>query len=536
MPDGVQFDNDSIILDETKSGEDFCISENPPTDEIGANASECGDAIQQASEISHLQALDCIDTVSTDSIADNITGLSEEINESSEKLNYITQGNLMRALIRFSVPLILALFVQALYSVADLMIVGQFGNSASVSAVSIGGQLMHTVTVVIGGITMGGTVLIGRCFGAKDYKRAAKAVGSTTVIGMVLAIVLTAIIIGCATPISHAMNVPAEAFDQYRDYVIVCGGGIVFIAGYNVFSAVFRGIGNSKLPFFIILVASVVNILLDLLFVGLLKMDAIGAAAATVIAQGVSVIACIVMLAVKKMPFAVKKSDFKLERKSIFDMLKLGVPLALQDGLTSISFLVISAFINSLGVVASASVGIAERLYLFLIIVPMAFMSTLATFVAQNMGANNPARAKKSLYTGLIISFSFGVAICLLTYFGGGLLTRLFSTDAAVIASCSEYLKACSFEYLLTAVFYCFIGYFNGRSQTAFTMTTGILVAFAVRVPLSYAFTHIAGVDMFTIGTAVPISAAVATALCLAYFVILMFFDKRRAARAEVLA
>lgn len=462
-----------------------------------------------------------------DNQADDVQTDGNENGEIHGK-NEITEGNLLKALIKFSIPLMLAILVQALYSVVDLIVVGQYGTKASVSAVSIGGQFMHVVTVIISGIAMGGTVIIGKYFGAKDGERCAKSVGNITLICGVVAVVLTIVSVALVRPIAHLLNVPQEAFSQYCTYVMVCGAGTVLIVAYNLFSAIFRGFGNSRLPFIIIFIASIVNIGLDMILVGVCRMDALGAALATVIAQGVSVAVSAVILKIKGVPCKVGKSDFKFNKVVTKELLKVGVPIALQDGLTGISFLLISAFINALGVVASASVGISERLYLFLIIVPMAFMSTTSTFVAQNSGAGNQKRAMHSFLLSLVISSIAGVVICLITLFCGGQLAGLFTKDAEVIASASEYLSACAYEYILTGIFYVFIGYFNGRGKSLVTMIQGITVSFGVRVPLSYAFAKIEGVSMFKIGTSVPISAAVALALCLIFFAILMISDNKK--------
>ncbi|MEG1662882.1 MAG: MATE family efflux transporter [Clostridia bacterium] len=448
------------------------------------------------------------------------------MNEKSMELNQITEGRLAPALIKFVIPLMLALLLQALYSAVDLIIVGQYGTPASVSAVAMGGQIMNTVTVIVCGITVGGTVLIGKLYGARNYERTAKAIGNITLISIVMAVVLTAIVVGASRPLASVMNVPAEAFEQCVTYTIVCGSGIVFIVGYNLLSSIFRGLGNSKLPFIFIAIACVINIILDLVFVGALKMDSLGAAIATIIAQGVSVILSLIFIKKKGFNFALNKSHFKFDKSTAFQLLKIGTPIALNDGLTSISFVVISAFINVLGLVASASVGIAERTFLFLIIVPMSFMTAISTFVAQNMGAGNEKRVMQSFKIGLSISILFGVIIFLFTYFGGGIIAKLFTKDALAIASTAEYMKGCSFEYLSTSIGYCLMGYFNGRGKTIFVMAQGIVVAFGVRIPLSYAFTTMENWTMYQIGTAVPISTIVSLVCCIAIFVWIQYSIK----------
>ncbi len=446
--------------------------------------------------------------------------------------NPITEGKLFPALLKFSLPLIFALLLQALYGAVDLIVVGQLGTPSSVSAVSMGGQFMHTVTVIIAGITMGGTVVIGNYFGAKDYKATAKSIGNLFFICAIMTCILTALVVGLARQFTDLLNVPEQARERCTQYIMVCGAGTVFIVGYNFLSAVFRGIGNSKIPFLFIAISCVVNILLDILLVGTFKMDALGAAVATVAAQGISVLLSIVYVFVKKLGFKVEKADFKPSVKYLTRVMRIGTPIALQDSLTSISFLLISSFINVLGVVQSASVGIGERLFLFLIIVPMSFMSAISTFVAQNQGAGNIKRANKSLIYGLILSCFFGIGMFFLTHFGGEMLSKLFTQDIAVIAMSAEYLKGCSYEYLITCVTFCLVGYFNGRSKTLFTMAQGLTVAFAARVPLAFFFTKIPNITMYEIGLAVPYSALVTLVLCVLYMAFLMIKDKKQGVNA----
>lgn len=425
----------------------------------------------------------------------------------------------MPPLIRFAIPLMFSLFLQALYGAVDLVVVGQFGSTASISAVATGSQLMVAVTAIATGLTMGVTVLIGQSVGSGDLEKAGNVVCGMIKLFTVVAVTITAVLVAIPEPLARLLQAPESALEGTVQYIRICGAGMIFIAAYNGISGIFRGIGNSVTPFVFVAIACLVNIVLDLVFVAVLHLDAAGAALATVIAQASSVVFSLVYLYKKRLPFPVRKSGFKA-KGFIKKILFVGAPIAMQDFLVSISFLIITAIINGLGVVQSASIGIAEKLFVFLAIVPMSFLSALAAFVAQNIGHGNYLRANSALFRTTAISFVFGLAVFFMTFFGGDLLARIFTSDEEVIASTALYFKSCSFEYMIIAVSFCMLGFFNGLGKTAFVMLQGLLSAFAVRIPLSYLFRYLPDTDMLMIGIAVPVSAAVSLILCIIYYFI----------------
>ena len=425
----------------------------------------------------------------------------------------------MPPLIRFAIPLMFSLFLQALYGAVDLVVVGQFGSTASISAVATGSQLMVAVTAIATGLTMGVTVLIGQSVGSGDLEKAGNVVCGMIKLFTVVAVTITAVLVAIPEPLARLLQAPESALEGTVQYIRICGAGMIFITAYNGISGIFRGIGNSVTPFVFVAIACLVNIVLDLVFVAVLHLDAAGAALATVIAQASSVVFSLVYLYKKRLPFPVRKSGFKA-KGFIKKILFVGAPIAMQDFLVSISFLIITAIINGLGVVQSASIGIAEKLFVFLAIVPMSFLSALAAFVAQNIGHGNYLRANSALFRTTAISFVFGLAVFFMTFFGGDLLARIFTSDEAVIASTALYFKSCSFEYMIIAVSFCMLGFFNGLGKTAFVMLQGLLSAFAVRIPLSYLFRYLPDTDMLMIGIAVPVSAAVSLILCIIYYFI----------------
>ncbi len=437
------------------------------------------------------------------------------------------EGSIAKSLIIFALPLLLSFVLQALYGAVDLFVVGQFSSTSSVSAVGTGSQLMHAFTTVIIALSTGNTILIAQRIGAGDHDGANRIMMASTKIITIATITLAVIGLALAEPLVWLMNAPAEAVSETVSYVRICSGGLIFVGMYNGISSVFRGVGNSLSPLIFVAISCVINIIIDFVLVAGLKMNATGAAIATVIAQGISVVFSIFYIKKAKLPFKFNKSDF-IKTGSTLKVLKIGAPIALQDFLAATSFLIITGIVNGLGLIASASIGITEKLFMFLSIVPMSFMSALSAFVAQNIGANKPDRARKALYISIGISAVMGVGITLLTYFGGGLLASIFEKDPAVIAATGEYLRGTSFEYILISISFCMLGYFNGRGHTLFVMAQGLGTAFLVRIPLSYVFANQDNPQLFNIGLAVSISSAVCLGVCLAYYWSLYFYDKKK--------
>jgi len=435
-----------------------------------------------------------------------------------QKTQNFTEGKILTPLIRFALPVLFALFLQALYGAVDLWVVGQFGTSMDVSAVSTGSQIMHTVTFLIVGIAMGITILVGQKIGENRPDEAGSAIGSGISLFFVIGIIATVLMVGIASPLSRLMQAPKEAFTQTVDYVRVCSAGFVFIVAYNVLGSIFRGIGDSKTPLITVAIACILNIIGDLLFVAVFHMGVVGAALATVIAQAVSVLLSLLLIKRQKLPFTMTKKDICWNTFYIKRILQLGTPIALQDLLVSISFLVILAIVNSLGLVASAGVGVAEKLCAFIMLVPSAYMQAMSAFTAQNIGALKPERAKKALFYSVGTSFIAGIIMGYLSFFHGDMLSSIFSKDATVIAAAASYLKAYAVDCLLTAFLFCFMGYFNGCGKTVFVMAQGVIGAFLARIPVSYFVSRIPGVSLFHIGLATPASTIVQIVLCLLYF------------------
>ncbi len=446
----------------------------------------------------------------------------------------LISGRILPSLVRFALPILLALFLQTLYGAADLLIVGQFSDSINVSAVSTGSQLMQSITTAITSFSTGATVLIARKVGEGKHKEAGDVIGAAIWIYGVLAVLLTAIVVGLASPIAKLLQAPAEAFSQTVTYLSICGSGLLFIIAYNVIGAVFRGLGDSNTPLITVAIASVINILGDLLLVGALHMGAAGAAIATISAQLISVIVSLLIVRRRKNDISVTKHSLspKLDsfRPNIKKILDIGIPVGLQDALTSVSFLVILALVNSLGVTYSAGIGVAEKVCGFIMLLPIAFMQALTAFVGQNQGAGEEERSRKALYISMGLSFAASVILAYLAFFHGTFFAGLFSKDAAVIAAAADYLKAYALDVLIVCFVFCFNGYFSGCGRTKFVMAVGLIGAFGVRIPVSWFMRNQSPVSLFKIGLAAPSSSAVQIVLCLVYFFILLRAVKKETA------
>lgn len=376
-----------------------------------------------------------------------------------ERNTTFTEGKILQPLILFAMPVLFALFLQAMYGAVDLLVVGKFASSADVSAVSTGSQIMMTLTNLISCFAMGTTVLLGQLIGCGKKEEGGKAVGTAMVMFAGIALVMTVLLVCFAPQISSIMHAPKEAFDKTAAYVRICGCGMIVIVAYNLIGCIFMGIGDSKMPLFTVAIACVCNIAGDLVLCAGFHMGTTGAACATVFAQVVSVVVSFGFIRKKQLPFVFKKENVRIHKDLLKKMAGLGAPIALQDLLVSISFLIILAIVNSMGVTASAGVGVAEKVCAFIMLISSAFMQSMSAFVAQNYGAGRMDRAKKALY--------------------------------------------------------------NGIGQTKFVMLQGIAGAFGVRVPVSYLMSIRPDTSLFKIGLATPMSSVVQLLLCLGFMVIL---------------
>lgn len=437
----------------------------------------------------------------------------------SDKADF-TQGSILKKLVAFMMPVLGALILQAAYGAVDLLVVGRFGSTSGLSAVSTGSQVLNLVTFVVVQFAMGITVLIARYLGEKKPEKIGAVIGGGAIVFAIISVVLFIVMVCFAHPISILMQAPEEAVDLTASYVRICGGGIFFIVVYNLLSAIFRGLGDSKSPLLFVLVACIVNVIGDLALVAGLHMDAAGAAIATVSAQALSVVFAVVLLIKKELPFSIARKDFRLNPQCK-KFLKIGLPLALQEFLTQVSFLALCAFVNRLGLEASSGYGVACKIVNFAMLVPSALMQSMASFVSQNIGAGKKKRAKKSMFTGIGVGLVVGCLVFALVIFKGDMLAGFFTTDAAVIENGYAYLKGFALETIVTAILFSMVGYFNGNNKTIWVMTQGLIQTLLVRLPLAYFMSIQPNASLTKIGLAAPISTMVGVVLNIGFYVYL---------------
>ena len=445
----------------------------------------------------------------------------------SDKADF-TQGSILKKLVAFMMPVLGALILQAAYGAVDLLVVGRFGSTSGLSAVSTGSQVLNLVTFVVVQFAMGITVLIARYLGEKKPEKIGAVIGGGAIVFTIISVVLFIVMVCFAHPISILMQAPEEAVDLTASYVRICGGGIFFIVAYNLLSAIFRGLGDSKSPLLFVLVACIVNVIGDLALVAGLHMDAAGAAIATVSAQALSVVFAVVLLIKKELPFSIARKDFRLNPQCK-KFLKIGLPLALQEFLTQVSFLALCAFVNRLGLEASSGYGVACKIVNFAMLVPGALMQSMASFVSQNIGAGKKKRAKKSMFTGIGVGLVVGCLVFALVIFKGDMLAGFFSTDAAVIENGYAYLKGFALETIVTAILFSMVGYFNGNNKTIWVMTQGLIQTLLVRLPLAYFMSIQPNASLTKIGLAAPISTMVGVVLNIGFYVYLNRAEQKNA-------
>ena len=460
------------------------------------------------------------------------TADSGETTAEAKLMSSLLDEPILPALMKFSIPVLLTLMLQALYGAVDLWAVGTFAAEADVSAVSTGSQTMQIITGVVTGLSMGTTVLLGQRIGEGNREGAAAVTGTSILVFAALGVILSILMVPAAPRIAVLMNAPDEALAQTTQYIRICGAGSIFISGYNLISALFRGLGNSRAPLVFVSIACVVNIFGDIILIYGFKLGTTGAAIATIGAQAVSVVMSILLIRRKGLPFTFKKKHLYPQRAAAAGVLKIGSPVAFQEMCNEISYLIIIGFVNTLGVTASAGVGIAEKLVIFILLIPMAYMQSISAFTAQNTGAGKYKRARRAVWVGMGTAALLGFIVAGISFVFGDALSRLFIDNRDVIAASAEFLKATSMECFILSIAYCFTGYFNGLGRTTFVMLQGICAIFLVKIPYSWYASVQPSPSLFQIGLSTVFAALFTLVICLGYYC----FTRRRIAEPQDLS
>lgn len=432
----------------------------------------------------------------------------------------LTKGSVLQNILYFSLPYLFAYFLQTLYGMADLFIVGQFEGVASTTAVSIGSQVMHMLTVMIVGLAMGTTVCIGRAVGAGDRRQAAAVTGSTVTLFLGLSLVLTAALLACVRPIVAAMSTPAEAAEGTAHYLTICFLGIPCITAYNILSAIFRGLGDSRSPLAFIAVACAANIALDYLFIGAWGLGPAGAALGTTLSQALSVVVALAAM-LRRRGLALRRADLRPQRRVLRALLKIGLPVALQDGCIQIAFLLITVLANRRGLTDAAAVGIVEKIISFLFLVPSSMLSTVSALGAQNIGAGKHGRAAQALRWAIAIAAGFGLCVSVAMQFAAEGVVGLFTADAAVAAAGGQYMRGYIWDCIFAGIHFSFSGYFCAYGRAELSFLHNILAILLVRVP-GVALTSTLFADtLLPMGLATAAGSALSVAVCCAAYRIL---------------
>lgn len=431
----------------------------------------------------------------------------------------LTSGSVFKNIVFFSLPYLLSYFLQTLYGMADLVIIGQFSGVENITAVSIGSQVMHMLTVMIVGLAMGSTVTIAKAIGAKKKEEAARTIGNTVTLFMGVAMVVTILLLILVKPIVAMMSTPIEAVSGTIVYLTICFIGIPFITAYNIISSIFRGLGDSKSPMYFIAVACFVNIVLDLIFIGGFHLGAAGAALGTVLSQTTSVIIALTVILKKQTGISLKREDFKPQKITMGQILKIGIPVALQDGFIQISFIVITIIANRRGLNDAAAVGIVEKIIGVIFLVPSTMLSTVSALSAQNIGANKHDRASLTLRYAVMIAVGFGFIVSIVTQFVGTNLVSMFTSDAQVIVLGDQYLRSYIWDSMIAGVHFSFSGYFCAYGLSGISFLHNVLSIVFVRIPGAFFASKYFPHTLFPMGLAAPAGSLLSVIVCTIAFI-----------------
>lgn len=462
--------------------------------------------------------------------------MGENVADKKSSAMDFTTGNIFQKMIRFMIPILGALILQTMYGAVDILVVGWFGTDESISAVSTGSSLINMVVFVLNGLAMGVTVLMGRYLGEKKHKILSQVIGGSILTFVVIAIGLMIVLLAGAPLLAKIMQAPDAALQKTITYIRICGGGIIFIIGYNLISSIFRGIGNAKLPLLFVGIACIVNVFADLLFVAGFGWDVAGAAIATVMAQAVSLLLSLFVCRRIDMPFTLHLSDICFNGE-VKKFLMLGLPIAFQEFLTQMSFMCLLAFINGMGttpeiqLASSSGYGIANKLVSVVMLVPSSLMQSMSSFIAQNVGAGKEKRAQKAMGYGMLIGGIIGIFMTAAAFFFGQQLASLFTEDVVYQLKAAEYLKGFSLEAITTSVMFSFIGYYNGHNQTLFVLLQGIAQTFIVRLPMAYVMSRLFPDSLVYIGSSAPTATTFGIVINLCFF---LFYTRSLRRREEL--
>ncbi len=433
----------------------------------------------------------------------------------------LTEGGIFARLIRFSVPFFFSYFLQTLYGLADLFIIGRFCGTASTSAVSLGSQVMHMATVMIVGLCMGISVHVARSCGAGDSEKIHRYIGNSIVLFVAASAVLSVVLLLVLDPVICVLSTPEEAVKETASYLRICFAGVPCIVFFNVFSSIFRGTGDSKSPLVLVIIACAINIALDYLFIGYFELGATGAAFATVLAQFGSVVFSFVLFRFGKSSggkFRLSARDFVPDSNTVLDILKLGLPISLQDGFIQVSFLIITVIVNRRGLTDAAAVGIVEKIIGILFLVPSSMLSSVSTVASHNFGAKKIGRARKTLFYGVLVCVCWGISVSILMMFDAESAVGFFTKDEKVIAMGADYMRGYVWDSIFAGIHFCFSGYFCACSKSVLSFVHNIIAIAAARIPLAYLASSMFADRLYPMGIATALGSFLSVIICVIFY------------------
>lgn len=401
---------------------------------------------------------------------------------------------------------------------ADLFIIGQFNGVESTTAVSIGSQVMHMLTVMIVGLAMGSTVLIGKAVGAGNRKQTSDAIGNTITLFLGVSVGITVVLILAVKPIVAVISTPEEAVSGTIAYLTICFIGIPFITAYNIISSIFRGMGDSKSPMYFVAIACVANIILDYLFIGGMKLGTAGAALGTTVAQTISVIVSLWMIRKRQEGLSVGKKNLRPQKKIMTELLKVGIPVALQDGFVQVAFIIITIIVNQRGLNDAAAVGIVEKMISFLFLVPSTMLNTVSALSAQNLGAGKYDRTRQTLWYAITFCVIYGLICVTVMELSAGTFIGLFSSNDDVIRLGTQYMHGYVWDCVFAGIHFCFSGYFCAHGLSQFSFLHNMISILCARIPLAYlASVHFPD-TLFPMGLATVTGSVLSVIVCICVY------------------
>lgn len=418
--------------------------------------------------------------------------------------NTLSEGNVFKVLLTFSVPFLIANIIQSLYGAVDLMIIGWYCTPESMAAVSIGTQLTQIVTSIVSGLTLGSTILVGKYIGRREEETVRTTIGTALTIFAIIAILLTILLLTATDWLLYVLKTPQASVALAKEYVTICFSGIFFICGYNAISAILRGYGDSRRPMYFVALSCVLNIIGDVVFVKYLNLGVAGTAFATILSQAISMICSILYLNKIRFVFTFQRNNFRIDKERLKELAYVGIPISLQECMVRFSFLYLTSVTNRLGVNAAAAVGVASKYDVFAMLPATSIASALAAITAQNYGAGKPKRARTSLWAGIGFAVTASFLFFLWAQLSPETMIQIFNQDPAIIEAGIPFLRTCSYDYLAVSFVFCLNGYLNGKSKTLFTMISCCFGALALRIPLIWLAFSYAPDNLAVIGSIAP--------------------------------